>query len=91
MEHNTLMTLSDDTVVTYSDLKEKSDGTEYITIYFETPDEKDGFHSMDIEYPHGIPEHIKGYSSEDVDRFLFHYHRIGDVVFDEVKEGRPYA
>jgi hypothetical protein len=91
MEHNLFMTLSDNTVVTYSDIKEKADGTEYVTIYFETPDEKDGFHSMDIEYPDGKPEHIKGYSREEIDHFLYHYNKVGDVIFEDAKEDLTYA
>lgn len=88
MEHNSLATLADDTVITYSDIKERLDGMEYITIYFETPDERDGFHSMDVDYPGRIPQHVKGYSKRDIDRLMFHYNRIADVLFGNAREDK---
>ena len=48
MEHHPYITLSDDTEITYSDIKTDERGNEYITIYFETPVQS-GFHSMYID------------------------------------------
>lgn len=84
MEHNPYISLEDDTEITYSDIKEK-DGNQYITIYFETP-MIGGFKSMDIVYPNGIPEHVKGYTKTEIDKLLYHYNKIGKLVYEYAKE-----
>lgn len=84
MEHNPYITLDDDTEITYSDLKDKGNKP-YITIYFETP-VNNGFKSMDIIYPNGIPEHIKGYTNSEIEKLLYHYNKIGKLVFEYAKE-----
>ena len=83
MEHNPYMNLEDDTAITHSDYKKRSDGKGYVTIYFETPTES-GFSSMSIDYPNGAPREIKGYSKTEVDRLLYHYRKIGDIIFEDV-------
>jgi hypothetical protein len=88
MEHNHFATLADGTVITYSDIQERTDGTEYITIHFETPGRPDGPRSMDIEHPGGVPQHVVGYSRADADRMVSHYRRIGDVLLMDAREER---
>ena len=89
MERNPFVELSDDTTITYSDLKTKNNGDKYVTLYFETPSEKHGFYSMDIDYPGGMPRNVIGYSSEDIERLLYHYNKLGDLALDEaVKEAK---
>lgn len=85
MEHNPYITLNDDTEITYSDIKKNERNEEYVTIYFETPVET-GFHSMDIKYPGGTPEHVNGYHAEEIDTLLHHYHKIGKLAFQFAKE-----
>ena len=86
MEHNPFLTLEDDTVITYSDLKIKENGEEYITLYFETPDEKKGFCSMKIDSPNGTPQDIAGYSEKQVNKLLYHYYKAGKIAFISAKE-----
>ena len=84
MEHNPLMQFEDDTTMTYSDLKfDKNKDNSYITIYFETPNEKLGFCSMDIDYPNGTPRNVKGYTEEDMDFLLKHYNKMAPIAFEE--------
>lgn len=89
MERNPFVELSDDTTITYSDLKTKSNGEKYVTMYFETPTEKYGFFSMNIDYPGGTPQNVVGYSQEDIERLLYHYNKLGDLALDEaIKEAK---
>lgn len=81
MEHNPYIILEDGTEITYSDIKKK-DGDQYITIYFENGNHK----SMDIVYPNGIPEHVKGYTKTEIDKLLYHYNKIGKLVYEYAKE-----
>ena len=84
MEHHSLMTLVDETEITYSDLKQNSNGQCYFTVYFETPSEKYGFCSMDINYPNGKPQNIIGYSDSDIERLLYHYSKVAPVIFEDL-------
>ena len=86
MEHDPYISLTDDTEITYSDLKTKENGQEYITIYFETPTENRGFCSMDIDYPNGVPSHIVGYTADEIMKLLNHYKKIGKLAFEDAKE-----
>lgn len=81
MEHNPYILLEDDTEITYSDIKEK-EGNQYVIIYFENENHK----SMDIVYPNGIPEHVKGYTKAEIDKLLYHYNKIGKLVYEYAKE-----
>ncbi len=83
MEHNPFIELNDDTTITYSDIK--NDGNEeYITVYFETPD---GFNSMQVNYPFGVPEKVVGYTDKEVSDLMKHYHKIAKLAFEFAKEG----
>lgn len=85
MEHHPYITLNDHTEITYSDIKRDINKREYVTIYFETPVET-GFHSMDIQYPDGKPEHVIGYTKEEMDTLMYHYRKIGKLAFQFAKE-----
>ena len=85
MEHHPFVNLTDATCITYSDIKKRHDGAEYITLYFETPTE-DGFSNMSVDYPGRRPYGVHGYSLQEIDRLLFHYDRVAPVAFDEAKE-----
>ena len=85
MEHHPYITLSDDTKITYSDIKTDERGNEYVTVYFETPVQS-GFHSMQVDYPKGIPEKIVGYSEQDVNMLMRHYDKVGHNAFEFAKE-----
>lgn len=95
MEHNPLMELSDETAITFSDLKTKANGEQFITIYFETPSERYGFCSMDIEFPDGTPKNVVGYTPEDIKRLLYHYKKVADIALrnaiEEAAGERVYA
>ena len=87
LEHNPFVQFSsDDTTITYSDVKTDEKQREYITIYFETPSEY-GFSSMNIRYPNGTPTHVVGYSEEELNRIMYYYHKLGKVAFEFAKEG----
>ena len=85
MKHHPYITLNDDTEITYSDIKTDEHGNEYVTVYFETPVPK-GFHSMQVDYPKGIPEKIVGYSEQDVNLLMRHYDKVGHNAFEFANE-----
>jgi len=86
MEHHPLMTLNDNTEITYSDLK-KDSGSEYITIYFETPDDSAyGFKSCECNYPVGKFDNIIGYTDEDLNVLQLHLDKLGDTALLFAKE-----
>lgn len=87
MEHNPFLSLDGETEITYSDLKTKENGDEYITIYFETAYEN-GFKSMDYEYPGGSPEHVIGYTQTEMDALMKLCERCADIAFESAKEDR---
>ena len=90
MERNPFMSLNDDTVITHSDIKYRENGEEYITLYFETPSERIGFCSMDIEYPNGKPSNVVGYTKEEISRLMYHYNKVGVLAFEDAKEVLKY-
>lgn len=84
MEHNPLVELNDDETITFSDLKDDGNG-EYVTIYFETPTE-DGFNSMQVDYPRGVPEKVIGYTDKEVSDLMEHYQKIAKIAFEFAHE-----
>lgn len=59
------LTLKDDTEITHSEMK--ADGR--VKVYIETPDLRDGFHSVVCWLPEYIWEDNKGYSEEEIAYF----------------------
>lgn len=59
------LTLTDETEITYSEMK--SNGT--VKVYIETPDENDGFHNAICWLPELRWERIYGYSDEEIEGY----------------------
>ena len=59
------MTLSDDTEITHSGMR--VDGT--VEVYIETPDERDGFHSIKCILPQYLWLDNNGYSIAELEHF----------------------
>lgn len=87
MEHNPFISLSDETEITYSDIKFCEKG-EYITLYFETPNAKEvsGFNSAQFDYPFGPMTNIVGYTSGEIDELMKHIKKSGQVAYEFAKE-----
>lgn len=85
MDHKPFISFNDGTEMTYSDLKFKNNGEEYITIHFESPGEDD-FKSMSIDYPGNIIVAEKGYSDDEKKYWLNYYEKSKDDLLDFAKE-----
>lgn len=87
MEHHPFMSFNNGLEITYSDLKQRKSGSEYITIYFEQPN-KDGtdFDTAQCDYPGGTFNHVVGYSDEELAGLWKHVARAGKLAFDFLKE-----
>ena len=59
------MTLTDDTEITHSEMRD--DGS--VKVYIETPDEKDGFHNAVCMLPKKEWHDVNGYSDKEMDYF----------------------
>ncbi len=59
------MTLTDDTEITHSEMRD--DGS--VKVYIETPDEKDGFHNAVCMLPKKEWLDVNGYSDKEMDYF----------------------
>lgn len=59
------MTLSDDTEITHSEMRE--DGT--VEVYIETPDERDGFHNIKCILPQYLWLDNNGYSAAELEYY----------------------
>ena len=59
------MTLTDDTEITHSEMRD--DGS--VKVYIETPDEKDGFHNAVCMLPKQELLDVNGYSDKEMDYF----------------------
>jgi tRNA U54 and U55 pseudouridine synthase Pus10 len=78
--------LQDQTEITYSDLKKDENG-EYITLYFERPNEKSNdFQSANCRIPGGTLEDIKGYSDEDIQELNKLVKKVGSLALGFSKE-----
>jgi len=89
MEHNPLMTLNDDTVITYSDLKYDHQSS-YITLYFETPTDA-GFNSAECRVPGCQIENIKGYTPGEVRQLKYHAEKAGYCALAFAKEADKFV
>ena len=86
MEHNPLLSFEDGLEITYSDLKCREDGKDYITIYFERPNAEGFFDSAQLDFPGSDFEKIKGFSNEDLEGFRFYVERSGKTVLEFSRE-----
>lgn len=84
MNHYPLLTLNDETEITYSDIKDGG----HIVFYCETPDEELGFKNARINYPFtgkGFYD-ILGYSTEELDDLFFYVKRLAPLAYDLSEE-----
>ncbi len=77
------MTLSDDTEITHSEMKD--DGK--VKIYIETPDEKDGFHNAVCWLPEYKWEKINGYSEQEMSYFKRFVRENSHLIMEFAQEG----
>lgn len=83
MEHHPFITFNDGLEITYSDLKTRKDGSDYVTLYFRQPDpEGTGFCSAQCTFPGGGFTHVVGYSEEDLNRLREHVARAGLLAYE---------
>ena len=80
MEHNPLLSFENGLEVTYSDLKKNSNGKEYITIYFEKPNNNGFFDSAQLDYPGSDFEKVVGFSQTDLSEFREYVDRSGHTA-----------
>ena len=86
MEHNPLISFNDGLEITYSDLKKDERG-EYVTIYFERPNNKKSvFDSAQIDYPVGELQNIVGFEVQDYAILKDQIKRNGDIALSFSRE-----
>ncbi len=87
LEHKPLAEFNDGLVITYSDIKEKGNGSQYITIYFERPnDNKSGFDSASMDYPGTSFRDVKGFTGADLRSLRAHVRKLGPAAYSFSKE-----
>lgn len=77
------MTLDDNTEIVHSEMQ--SDGQ--VKVYFEKPDEKDGFHSAYCILPSYHWEQVEGFSKEELDRYQEVVESTAHLILQFAKEG----
>ncbi len=77
------MTLEDDTEITHSEMQENGE----VKVYVETPDEKDGFHSLICYLPDYRVEDVAGYSEEEVEKYLDFIRKAAHLILEFSQEG----
>lgn len=83
MEHHPFLSFDNGLEITYSDIKKKLNGSEYVTIYFEEPDEKGtDFKSAQCNFPGGSFTNVVGYSREDLEKLWEHVAKAGLLAFE---------
>lgn len=91
MEHYPLISFPNGLEITYSDIKKRKNGNEYVTIYFEQPNAKrTDFNSAEINYPGGKLRKICGYKKEQIPVLMDHVSRIGRTALD-FSRGKSHA
>lgn len=87
MEHYPFLSFNDGLEITYSDIKTRKNGSEYVTIYFEQPDQSGtDFCSAQCDYPGGSFSHVIGYSSSDLNRLWEHVAKAGTLAFEFLRD-----
>ena len=87
MEHNPFVSFPNGLEITHSGLKERKNGTEYVTIYFEQPNKKKtDFCSARINFPGGRLRSIKGYTAEQVIDIMGYVARLGHTALQFARE-----
>ncbi|MEE0954264.1 MAG: hypothetical protein U0L49_00445 [Eubacterium sp.] len=89
MEHHPFLSFEDGLEITYSDIKQKKSGSEYVTIYFEKPNQSgDDFDSAQCDYPGGAFTHIVGFTKEELSELWEHVAKVGMLTILFQKEKR---
>ena len=87
MEHYPFLSFPNGLEITYSDVKKRKNGTEYVTIYFEQPTKaKNGFKSAQFDYPGTGFSNVVGFTKTDMVKLDNHILRAGQMAFDFSKE-----
>lgn len=88
MEHHPFLSFEDGLEITYSDIKHKKNGSAYVTIYFEQPnEEKNDFKSAQCDYPYGEFTNVRGYSSDELDKLWEHVAKAGALAYEFQRAG----
>lgn len=83
MEHHPFLSFNNGLEITYSDIKKKVDGSEYITIYFEQPNEEGtDFKSAQCNFPGGVFTDIAGYSQNELNSLWEHVAKAGVLALE---------
>ena len=87
MEHNPLISKDNGLEITYSDLKKKKNGEEYITMYFEQPTaDGHGFDSAECDYPYSDFRNIIGFTQTEIKSLWEYVAKLRQTAFDFSKE-----
>jgi len=91
MEHHPFLEFENGVTITYSDIKKKKNGSEYVTIYFEEPNEtKTDFKSAQCDYPYGDFTNVVGYTASELDELWKHVAKAGSLAMMFQKD-KKYA
>ncbi|MGN8818073.1 hypothetical protein ACTNEN_07085 [Oribacterium sp. HCP28S3_H8] len=87
MEHHPFLSFDNGLEITYSDIKKKKSGSEYVTIYFEQPN-NDGtdFKSAQCNYPGGSFTNVIGYNTEELHQLWEHVAKAGLLALEFQKD-----
>ncbi|MEE8815754.1 MAG: hypothetical protein SOH60_04680 [Lachnospiraceae bacterium] len=89
MEHYPFLEFNNGLTITYSDLKKREDGSDYVTIYFEEPDEtRTDFKSAQCDYPGGDFTNVVGYSASELNGLRKHVAKAGSLAMMFLKDKR---
>lgn len=89
MEHHPFLKFENGLIITYSDIKKKKSGSEYVTIYFEEPNEtKTDFKSAQCDYPYGEFTNVVGYSNTEINELWKHVAKAGALALMFQKDKR---
>lgn len=87
MEHYPFLSFPNGLEITYSDIKKRKSGKEYVTIYFEQPSRsKKDFKSAKYDYPGTGFYEVEGFTKTDLLKLDNHILRAGQMAFDFSKE-----
>ena len=81
MEHHPFLEFENGLMITYSDIRKKKNGSEYVTIYFEEPDEtRMDFKSAQYDYPYGDFTNVVGYDNREIDELRKYVVKAGSLA-----------
>lgn len=90
MERYHLAKMVDFTEISYSGIKVRMNGEEYITMCFERLG-KNNCARIYAEYPGRGFYDIEGYSQDDIDVLSYHYNKLAPLAYQIAKEDGAYA